>query len=456
MNPMPGMIRYDRKDRVTGQIIHVYQHRSGFKIDLIPKPGFKNKYCSFLIPYGAEHLQYRDRFGGELVQAELGTPHFLEHCIFSNFDESGIVTKLSALGVDTDAYTTSTYTLYSFTCVKSFNEALELYFRAVFTPEFSEEKTKREKEIIAAEINMYKEDLSTAAERVLMQGLYRHPVLYEDILGTHESLHKIKTDDLRRMHKNLYTPSTMSLILVGSFEEEEEMIRRISEWLEIYAGGGMRYPEVLPLSLEEGEPVIPEQRLELPASTSSFWIGYKNPLSAREHHRDGNEILRGRLSGKLLSQMLIGPGSRLFEELYAEGLIDESLTIDYTVEQAYAYLTIFGDSLQPERAADKLCSRFEEYIRLGAFDEKRMNELIRSNLGDFLRSLDDVEQAGEAVVHTRLRHLEFSDYASLFFSLGGREMLKELDFVRPEYRTRVIVHGNGREMRKEKKRKSYE
>lgn len=89
MNPMPGMIRYDRKDRVT-VIIHVYQHRSGFKIDLIPKPGFKNKYCSFLIPYGAEHLQYRDRFGGELVQAELERRIF-GHCIFSNFDESGIV-----------------------------------------------------------------------------------------------------------------------------------------------------------------------------------------------------------------------------------------------------------------------------------------------------------------------------------------------------------------------------
>lgn len=30
--------------------------------------------------------------------------------------------------------------------------------------------------------------------------------------------------------------------------------------------------------------------------------------------------------------------------------------------------------------------------------------------------------------------------------------MKELDFVRPEYRTRVIVHGNGREMKKKRRR----
>lgn len=441
MNPMPGMIRYDRKDRVTGQTVHVYQHRSGFKIDLVPKPGFENKFCSFLIPFGAEQLHYVDRYSGETVRAELGTAHFLEHCIFSATDQSGIVGRLSALGVDTEAYTTSTYTLFSFTCVESFAEALQLYFKAIFSPEFNDEKTAREKEIVATELNMYKEDLSTVAERILMQGMYRRPVLYEDIIGTHESISKITTQDLRRMHKNFYTPSGMSLIMVGSFDDEEGMIRMISDTLEIYGAKGLHYPEVLPLRPDHEGIVQPLQKLELPSSTSSFWIGYKKALLPGENHRDGSEILRSSMGGKLLSSMLIGQGSSAFEELYDEGLLDESLSIDYTVEPSYAHLVISGDSLQPERAAEKLSRRFEDYIRLGAFDEKRMDELIRSSLGDFLRSLDDVEQCGEAVVRTRLRHLEFSDYAGILYSLTGREMLKELDFVVPENRATVIVHG---------------
>lgn len=441
MNPMPGMIRYERKDRVTGQMVHVYQHRSGFKIDLIPKPGFKNKYASFLIPFGAEHLNYIDRASGEAVRAKLGTAHFLEHCIFSATDSSNIVTQLSALGVDTEAYTTSGYTLFSFTCVESFARALELYFRAIFSPEFSDEKTAREKEIIQTELNMYKEDLSTVAERILMQGLYSHPALYEDIIGTPESITQITTADLRKMHKNFYTPSCMSLIMVGSFEDEEKIIRSIAENLEIYGGSSLRYPEILPLRMPDEGVIRAEQRLELPSSTSSFWLAYKNPLTPGQGYRDGSEILRGSMNGRLVSHMLIGRGSAAFEELFDEGLTDESLSISYTVEPSYAYLTISGDSLQPERAAEKLARRFEEYIRCGAFDEKRMNELIRSSLGDFLRSLDDVEQCGEAVVRTRLRHLEFSDYAAIFNSLQGREMLKELSFVRPENRAKVLVHG---------------
>ncbi len=441
MNPMPGMIRYERKDKVTGQLVHVYQHHSGFKIDLIPKAGFKNKYCSFLIPFGAEHLNYLDRYSGDVIKAELGTAHFLEHCIFSSADSSGVVSQLTALGVDTEAYTTATYTLFSFTCVESFAEALKLYFRAIFSPEFSDEKTKREKEIILTELNMYKEDLSTAAERILMQALYSHPAFYEDILGTADSIAAIETEDLRRMHKNFYTPSCMSLILVGSFEEEEALIRGVAEWLEIYVGSGLRYPKLLPLEGDPEEEITPMQRLELPSSTSSFYLAYKKPTLRGHEHRDGSEILRSKMSGKLVTSMLIDQGSGAFEELYDEGLVDESLSIDYTVESTYAYLSISGDSMQPERAAEKLAARLEEYIRLGAFDEQRMDELIRSRLGDFLRSLDDVEQCGEAAVRTRLRHLEFSDYASVFYSLKGREMLKELDFVKPENRAVVVVHG---------------
>lgn len=62
----------------------------------------------------------------------------------------------------------------------------------------------------------------------------------------------------------------MSLILVGSFEEEEEMIRRISGWLEIYAGGGMRLIEVLPLSLE-GEPRHSRAAPGTSGQHLSFW-----------------------------------------------------------------------------------------------------------------------------------------------------------------------------------------
>lgn len=446
MNPMPGMIRYDRKDKVTGQLVHVYQHRSGFKIDLIPKSGFKNKYASFLVPYGAEHLRYVDRYSGDAIQAELGTAHFLEHCIFSSIDSSGIMGKLSALGADTDAYTTSTYTLYSFTCVEAFTEALELFFRAIFSPEFSDEKTLREQEIIYSELNMYKEDLSTVASRMLMQGLYKNPELYEDIVGTPESISRITTRDLRRFHKNLYSPAVMSLVLVGSFDEEEQMLRRIAEQLEIFFGSGMRFPEVLPIRVADEGVINPYQRLELPSQTSSFCLAYKNQRRPGEPQRNGNEIIKSRMSGRLVTEMFIGSGSPAFEELYAEGLIDESLTIEYVVEPEYAYLTIGGDSLQPERAAEKVAARLEGFIRGGVYDDRRMEQLLRSSVGDFLRSLDDVELCGDAAVRTRLRHLEFSDYASIFYSLNGREMLKELDFLKPENCARVIVHGrqNGR------------
>lgn len=440
MNPLPGIIRYDRKDRVSGQFVHVYQHRSGFKIDLIPKEGFRNKYAGFLIPYGAEHTRFRDIEDGSEVHAELGTAHFLEHCLLSSQDSSGIMSALTALGVDVDAYTASDHTLYSFSTVESFDEALYLYFKAMFAPEFNDEKTEREKEIINAEYNMYKEDLSSVASRVLLRNMYRIPELYEDILGTAESISRITTSALEQMHRNFYTAATMSLVLVGSFDETA-LITKIAGWLDELAGNGKHRPEIMPLVESEGGVVSAEQRLELPYSTSSFWLGYRSKMRNGSARREGSELLRSRVAGQLVLAMLIGPGSQAFEEFYADGLVDESLSFSYTVEPEYAYLMISGDSMQPERAAEKISRRLEGLVKDKIYDDNRMTELIRSSLGRFLRSLDDVSRCGEAAAKIRLSHLEFSDFASVYYHAQNPAMTEELSFVRAENRASVIVHG---------------
>ncbi len=468
MIPLAGMIRYDRKDRVSGQQVHVYQHHTGFKIDIIQKHGFQNKFAGFLVPFGSQHTLYRDKKSGQFMRTPLGTAHFLEHCILSGEDPA--MSRLTSLGVDTDAYTAATHTFYSFTCVDSFAEALELHFQAIFRPDLNDAKTRREAEVINAEYSMYKEDLSTVAGSILLRGLFSSPEMYEDILGNAESIDKITTEDLKRMHENYYTPQNLSLILVGSFQEEA-MIKAVSSWLDALNGapeasgsseqGGERgaaalagnsYPNYVDyresgiyIPLENDDRVlVHEQRLELPSSTSSFWLGYRAKISHGSERRNGHELVGSRLTGELLLDMLIGPGSEAFEIMYQAGLLDESLTYQYLVEPDYAYLFISGDSRQPERAAELIAQHLERGVSERLFDEKRMNELLRSKLGAYLRSLDDVSECGEAAARIRLAHLEFTDYSSVFYKSPDRTMFDELDFVTPENRAKVIVHGRRR------------
>lgn len=441
MIPLTGMIRYDRKDRVSGQQVHVYQHHSGFKIDIIQKVGFQNKFAGFLVPFGAQHTRYKDRATGEMVQAELGTAHFLEHCILSGEDPAAI--RLTSLGVETDAYTTTTHAFYSFTCVNSFAEALKLHFDAIFHPDLNDTKTRREAEIINAEFTMYKEDLSTVASSILLRSLFSTPEMYEDVLGNAESIDRITTADLEKMHRNFYIPQNLSLILVGSFDEDS-LIKELSAWLdEVTPNEHIQTDIHIPLE-NDNRVLVAEQRLELPSSTSSFWIGYRDKMSFGHERRNGHELMGARLAGDIVLDMILGSGSADFETMYQDGLLDESLTYQYIVEPDYAYLVISGDSRQPERAAERLTHILESRIASGEFDESRANELLRSKLGGYLRSLDDVTECGEAAAGIRLAHLEFTDYSSIFNKTPDRTMLEELHFVKPANRAKVIVHGRRR------------
>ena len=189
-------------------------------------------------------------------------------------------------------------------------------------------------------------------------------------------------------------------------------------------------------------PVLAKQRLELPSKVSAFYLGYKKPYPEGAKSYGGRELVYARLAGALVTEMLIGEGSNCFEEFDEQGLIDESLSIQYYVEQGYSHLVIRGDSKQEERAAELLADRLEEYIRLGAYEEKRMQEISRAKMGVFLRQMDDVKTLGAMVANLRSYRLEFSDYASLFNQITGRDLVEELSFVKEENRALVLVHGH--------------
>lgn len=446
MNYIPGVIRYDRKDRVIGQVLRFYQHQSGFRIDLVQKRGYKNKYAAFLVPYGAEHVRYEE--DGMVKSFALGTPHFVEHMLLSSVETSGPLYELTKLGVQVDATTSNNQTLFSFSAAEHFEEALVQLTNVILRPDFSEEVLVKERDIIQSELFMYKEDVSTVASQILLRNMYESMEIHEDILGNSQTIRSITRDDIKRCYQLLYHPSNMTLILVGNFSEPEEetIVTNIASFLDMYCPKADSKKKILHVKEHNSNILQTFQQVELPSSTSSFWIGYKKPISNEQHNYGGKELIRARIAGNLVLNMFLGPGSTLFDRLYTDGLLDESLTLNYVVEQEYAYVTIAGDSLQPEKVCDRLCQQLEEYIRLGAFDDKRMNELMRSNIGTFLRDMDDLTLLGEAVAAIRRNNMEFSDYASIFEQVQGRELLDELSFIKEEQRAIVVVHGKEKGM----------
>jgi predicted Zn-dependent peptidase len=447
-----SMIRYDRKDRVTGEIVRFYQHPTGFRIDFVPKRAYSNKFAGLVVPFGADQLSYTDRTSGEPVDVLAGTPFFLKEALLHMDGQKETLGRLADMGIQIEGRVHRTYTTYSFSTVDDFEEGVLGLLSLILEGVLTTDSVELERDRLRTDLLLEEEVLTEVGQEVLLRGMYENRAIYLPEEGPLENIMQIDRTSLENYYRNAYHPRAMTLVIVGSFdgEKEQALIDRIKTFLDAlyrdYFNGQSKTNRTGPMFKFPSDygkaPVLAKQRLELPSKVSAFYLGYKKPYPEGAKSYGGRELVYARLAGALVTEMLIGEGSNCFEEFYEQGLIDESLSIHYYVEQGYSHLVIRGDSKQEERAAELLADRLEEYIRLGAYEEKRMQEISRAKMGVFLRQMDDVKTLGAMVANLRSYRLEFSDYASLFNQITGRDLVEELSFVKEENRVLVLVHGH--------------
>jgi hypothetical protein len=85
-------------------------------------------------------------------------------------------------------------TLYYFSTVDHFGEALRLFFQTVLNPYLETDRIESERPVIQAELNQYMDDPDTRAYMKTVEALYEHHPVRADIGGTIESVATI-TDD---------------------------------------------------------------------------------------------------------------------------------------------------------------------------------------------------------------------------------------------------------------------
>jgi len=161
---------------------------------------------------------YEGRFLGS------GISHLLEHLVFSHGSSSSnrygsknrVSQELRDLGGELDAGTSKEYTQYYITVGKDkLDKTLELLYGLISRIEFDDDEFKKEKEVIAHEMDFIEDDPS----RCLVDQFYRtaycgHP-FGEPIIGNKTLFSALTADDVKNYHKEQYVPRNMVLIVVG-------------------------------------------------------------------------------------------------------------------------------------------------------------------------------------------------------------------------------------------------
>ncbi|SHK10133.1 Predicted Zn-dependent peptidase [Anaerobranca californiensis DSM 14826] len=314
---------------------------NGLTVFYLPKPNFKKTFGVFAANYGAVD------FAVENYNFPPGIAHFLEHKLFEE-PHGNIEEEFAKLGVNVNAFTTHIHTCYFFSATGNFYTALELLLNFVQAPHFTEENVKKEQGIIAQEIEMYRDDPNWVVYLNLLKALYPNHPVSKDIAGTIEDIMKITPQILYQCYNRFYNPHNMVLLVAGDLD-----LLKLREFIEENQKGkkfGEKYKYIRNISYD---PFIPNKKLveeKMEVARPILCMGFKD----KDVGQKGKELFKKEIATLLLMETILGRGSKLYNNLYDEGIIDSSFGVEYTAEDGFGHTILSLETDDPLGFVERL------------------------------------------------------------------------------------------------------
>lgn len=357
---------------------------NGLNVYILPKAGFNKTFATFTTKYGSVDNHFVPLGKQEFKQVPDGIAHFLEHKLFEK-EDGDVFQQFSRQGASANAFTSFTRTAYLFSSTSDVEKNLETLVDFVQDPYFSDKTVEKEKGIIGQEITMYDDNPDWRLYFGLISNLYKNHPVKIDIAGTVESISHITKELLYECYHTFYHPSNMLLFIVGPIDPKAIMDQvRENQAKKDYKDQSEIQRK---FEAEPGEVAQKKQVLEMNVQTSKCLVGVK----ALHADLSGAEMLKNELTMNVLLDLLFGKSSENYDQLYNKGLIDETFSYDYTLEQGFGFAMIGGDTSEPDQLSEVLKNMLFEAKNGKAFSEEQLKRAIKKKIGAFLRAINSPE-----------------------------------------------------------------
>lgn len=257
--------------------------------------------------------------------SEYGIAHFTEHALFKGTERRKayqVNCRLENLGGELNAYTTKEdTTLHATTLRHDFSRAVELISDVIFRSTYPEKELRKEREVIADEINTYKDSPSERIYDDFEDMIFAGSELGHNILGSKASIQRISTAEIKSFVGRTYTTDQMVFSSIGNFSAKSA--QAVAE----------RYLSDFQSTKREYQRIVP-----------AVYEAFDKRISRHTHQSHGIIGTRGygitderRLPLALLVNILGGPSANSLLNL----LLREKYGLSYNVEASY---TPYSDS----------------------------------------------------------------------------------------------------------------
>jgi len=164
---------------------------------------------------------------GSAVESEEhgGASHFLEHLVFKGTEKrttAEIAHVIDILGGDVDAFTGKEYTsFYAHVLDEQVPTALDLLTEILTAPRFSDEDVEMERGVILEEIKMVEDTPDDLVHEIFVTSFWPDHPLGRPILGTEETITRLKRAKIVEHYKETFQPSNVILAASGNLQPED-------------------------------------------------------------------------------------------------------------------------------------------------------------------------------------------------------------------------------------------
>ena len=154
-----------------------------------------------------------------------GAAHFIEHLLFKGskiYSCRKIKESIEGVGGSLNGFTSEELTCYLVKIPATYlNLALDVLSDMVINPLFLLSDIEKERAVILEEMKMYKDLPQSYVHELLDELMWPKQPLGASILGTNESISRIKRDDLLSFRKDYYTPPNIVVSAAGSLDHHK-------------------------------------------------------------------------------------------------------------------------------------------------------------------------------------------------------------------------------------------
>ncbi len=199
--------------------------KNGLNVFLVNLPDSKSVLFTILVKVGSRYE----------TKKVTGVSHFLEHVFFKGSKKYPKPTDISqivdAIGGDFNASTSKEATEFYIKAEKHhFDLIFDVLSDMVLNPLFKEDELQKEKGVIIEEINQYEDVPASQVENHLERIMWPESTLGWEILGSRQSIKKMKRSAVLKYKNTFYQPSNIILGISGNFNSKEALKKIENTW----------------------------------------------------------------------------------------------------------------------------------------------------------------------------------------------------------------------------------